>query len=241
MTMNFTINPLRFSRMLLLDIVASARPLIIIAASVLVLALLAGFSGNAIGNTFFGMVLFIGGVLITSSSFADLHDPRRCTAYLMLPASMLEKFLSRALLSSVGYTIAATALVWLSSCAASGLCRMMRGASLSFIDLTHPQIWKSICAFLVLQSLFLFGAVLFRKHAFIKTILGVGLLLLLLMILSGVMFNLGFFDAFRKGMDFSGNAQIDVLGNPVVNAVMKYVLPPFLWIAAFFKHSRTVV
>ena len=46
------------------------------------------------------LVLFSGGILLTSRSFKELHDPVKSLPWLLLPASLLEKTLARILLTT---------------------------------------------------------------------------------------------------------------------------------------------
>ena len=65
-------------------------------------------------EVFVPIVLFGGGFIITSLSFIELGDPVRRSAYLMVPASTLEKLATRLLLTLVGFPLAVIALYWVS-------------------------------------------------------------------------------------------------------------------------------
>src|SRR6056297_1494334 len=53
----------------------------------------------------FSTILFIGGFLATSSIFKEVHRRESAQSYLMLPASPLEKVISRILISNIGWIL----------------------------------------------------------------------------------------------------------------------------------------
>jgi hypothetical protein len=235
----FLFNPVRFLAIVRLDLAAASRPLSIIAAGALAIALLAGMAGTGVGDGFFGILLFIGGILVTSAACADLHEPRSCAAHLLLPASVLEKFSSRALLSSIGFAAGSVAAVWLCSFAASEVTQLARGAGTPIFSPLRESVWKSVCSYLSLQSVFLLGAYFFRKHAFIKTVLAVALLFLGFAVIAGTLFHLGLFESLKNGLVFSTAMNGGFSNSPVLSALETWVMPPILWVLAFWRFART--
>lgn len=130
----------------------------------------AGIGSNAYAG-WFAALLFIWGFIISSRVFRDLHDKTRNEAFLLLPASALEKTLSRLLLVTVGfvlYLLLFTSLVSLLAEAVNAMWLGARGASFRPFD---AVVWASIGHYAILQSVFFLGAAWFRKNHFAKTVL----------------------------------------------------------------------
>lgn len=118
-----------------------------------------------------GVLLFVWGPIAASRSFLEIHSKSRNEAYLLLPASALEKVLARALLITLifgTYAIVFVALVaWLSA----GVRMLIHGES---TVLFFPSMFtnsKTLAFFFLTQSLFFLGGSWFRKQQFFKTIL----------------------------------------------------------------------
>ena len=140
-------------------------------------------------NPFHGMffpVALIGGFLFTSTLFAELPDKPRAHAYLTLPISTLERWAVRVLMSTVGYAVVALLGYFLVSLLGAGIRVLILGKSaLHFVP--QEGVWQAIRAYLVTSSLFLFGAVYFRRWNALKVILSLaGLFLGLALIAVGV-------------------------------------------------------
>lgn len=119
----------------------------------------------------FGRILIIGGIIGTSSIFKEIHRRENAHSYLMLPASPLEKVVSRILLSNIGWIL--LTLIWYSlySYLSAGITELL-------VDQHHPlfnpfnrQIGLVCAHYIVLQSIFLVGAVCFKKSHLFKTLL----------------------------------------------------------------------
>ena len=116
-------------------------------------------------------VLFLGGFWVTGKIFKEIHNKERSLAWLMLPASTLEKFTSRLFLSTVVFIAGSMLLCFLSSVISEGVNWIMFG---NVHPLFNPFDWfvlRCCAVYIVLQSPFLVGAVYFKKHALPKTIL----------------------------------------------------------------------
>ena len=113
-------------------------------------------------------VLYVGGFMLTSVAFNDLHDRQRAHLVLMLPCSNLDRFISKWFLTSIGYAMGTLALYYL------------------FLFLTKnisefsPGLWGSIGNYVILQSIVLLGAITFKKNALIKTALFVSIVFIFL-------------------------------------------------------------
>ena len=143
-------------------------------------------AGSDFHAAFFPLVLFAGGVLFTSSLFAELADKPRAHAYLTLPISMLERWTVRVLLSTVGYAAVALVAYFLVTLLGSGISQLIRGQSHPAFA-PSPDDWRVVLGYLVSSSVFLFGAVYFRRWNAFKVVMSLaGLFLGLALVAAGV-------------------------------------------------------
>ena len=133
----------------------------------------------------------------------------RAIAYLTLPISTLERWAVRVLISTVGYAAVALVGYFLVTLLGAGIGQLIRGQS-------HPvfapsvDVWRWILAYLLTSSLFLFGAVYFRRWNALKVILALaGLWLGLALIAAGL--------AWLLFSDFTGN--FDLVVENIVAAI----------------------
>ena len=124
------------------------------------------FSGYRQGfhNALYSVFLFCGGFIVTSRAFSDLHDKTQGIAFLTLPASLFEKLFGRWLIASVGYAIYMLLLFFLVFMLAALYGRL-------FVPVNWHEILDSLKYYLLLQPVFLLGAIYFKKSALTKTIL----------------------------------------------------------------------
>ena len=135
---------------------------------------------------FFPLALVVGGLLFTSKLFADLHDKPRAHAYLTLPISTLERWAVRLLVSTIGYAAAALVGYFLVTLLGAGVSQLTWGRSHG-IFAPDADAWRTVLAYLVSSSLFLFGAVYFRRWQAFKVILAIsGLCLGLALLTAGL-------------------------------------------------------
>jgi hypothetical protein len=114
-------------------------------------------------------LLFIGGFIVTSMIFKELHFNGQSVFYLTLPGSSLEKFLSKLLVSSLGYAFGSLFFYTAVSSAAEGINRLIFGSWQPFFNPFTREVLLFVAVYLVTQAVFLVGSVYFRKLAFIKT------------------------------------------------------------------------
>jgi hypothetical protein len=131
-------------------------------------------------NPMYYPLLFIGGYIVTSLTFKELHLNGQSVFYLTLPGSGLEKFLSKLLVTSVGYAFGSLFFYTAISSAAEGINRLIFGYGHPFFNPFEGTTMTVIAVYLVTQAVFLVGSVYFRKLAFIKTnlyiwLFGIGL------------------------------------------------------------------
>ncbi|MEE4176944.1 MAG: hypothetical protein V2I46_05485 [Bacteroides sp.] len=173
-------NTFSFNRLFLLgkrQVVGNFSGLLIafaaIAGSLLVIALLTGYSSPTsllnIGPLFY-VVLFIGGFVFTSNIFAELHSPQKSIPFLTLPVSKLERLVNAWLLTAILFPI----LAFIAFSLVLLLAYLILGIPIpagAFAMLWSAKALKIVILYFITQSIFLFGAVYFRKHNFLKTLL----------------------------------------------------------------------
>jgi hypothetical protein len=117
------------------------------------------------------LLLYISGLIVSSRVFREMHDPGKSFTYITLPGSQLEKFASRLISTSIGYVIG-TLIVYSAIAAVSELFnQLLFGYTHDFLNPFSRVFLIGSAAFIVIQSLFLAGAVFFKKNSLIKTIL----------------------------------------------------------------------
>jgi len=114
-------------------------------------------------------LLFIGGYIVTSLTFKELHLNGQSVLYLTLPGSSLEKYLSKLVVTSAGYAFGSLFFYTAVSSAAEGINRLIFGYGHPFFNPFERFTLIAIAVYLVTQAVFLVGSVYFRKLAFIKT------------------------------------------------------------------------
>lgn len=226
------------------DLVQHSRAVLTGAGSAAALVLVIGVTtarnahGGALHAGLFPLVLAIGGVLFTSSLFTDLHDKPRAHAYLTLPVSTLERWLVRLLLSTIGVAAAAVAGYFLAALLGAGVSELIWGRSPG-VFVPGADAWRAVLSYLVTSSLFLFGAVYFRRwHAF-KVVLSVAAAWLALMLLAAALAWLLFpalFAALDHDPDLTEIAPH--LTGPIVQGAKIFywaVMAPLFWFLTFLR------
>ena len=181
------------------------------------------FSPEPTGSEFhaalFPLALVAGGFLFTSTLFAELPD--KAHAYLTLPISTIERWAVRVLLSTVGYAAVALAGYFLVTLLGAGLSQLIRGWS-------HPIFapsmddWRVVLGYLVTSSLFLFGAVYFRRWNALKVVLSLaGIALGLVLIAVGLAYLLFF--------EFRGDVHLMVETAPQIGEALEAGAKVFFW------------
>ncbi len=167
----------RFALLLQRDFHSGYRGVLIamaaVGGSVIVISALTMFQGPAAGfhlNLFVNL-LFIGGYIVTSLAFKEMHQNGRAHLYMTLPGSALEKFGSKLLVTSAGYALGAVVFYTAVAAASEGINRLIFGYGHPFFNPLSREVLLLLAVYLVTQGVFLAGAVFFRRFAFLKTAL----------------------------------------------------------------------
>ncbi|MBI9109196.1 MAG: hypothetical protein JEZ04_20795 [Spirochaetales bacterium] len=197
----------------------------------------------------FGSILFLFGFIFTSTAFREAHKKLLNHDYLMLPASTLEKFVAKLMFSSVGFAVASVLVYWVFSLIGKLVVEVFLGAYYPDFFIFDKIIWQMIGHYFILQSIFMLGAVWFRKGNFIRTIISLILFSIILSVLSSLVAWLVFNDYFwtfvrgdfNFNIDFSSGfdmQRLEVLGGGVLTLfkiIYFGLLAPVCWFGSWLK------
>jgi hypothetical protein len=273
-------NGKRFGRLLLRELAYGYRGLLIAMAAVaggvilisaigaLGMGLRGAPAGLVQGDGYFGFfqeLLFLGGFITTSLAFREVWQNGSGIAYLTLPGSVLEKFVVKLLVTSVGF--AAGTLVFMSATAAASeaLDRLVFGVGHGFFNPFTPAVFQAVARYLVLQSFFLLGSIWFRKLAFVRTVLWIALFGAAIGILAAIALRIGLSHHLASGggrmgslrlggwaFDLNGAGMQDLftpgargytgaMAFKVAAEALFIALAPASWAAAYFRLGEAEV
>ncbi len=196
-------------------------------------------------------VLFNGGLILTSRSYRELHDPLQGLSWLLLPASLLEKTLARIALTTLVLVAGSMLLYLVFSVVSEGLNLLLFDRRHPLFFPFDPLVLKGVLLYMAIQAPFLLGAVYFRKHALSKTVLSLlgFLLLLALGILLGARLILGspfgtmnaeaLLDAADPGAVWMRLGRIGSAAGIAGKTVLLGVMPLICWATCYFRLKET--
>ena len=129
-------------------------------------------------NPLFIIGLMLGGLVLTSMIFSDMHHPDECYFYLMQPISNFERFLSRYLISGPMFYLYFVVLYYLFEVIALFLSNYSIGGSAQFFEYGDSVIRETSRIYFAAHAVVLLGAIYFRSYSLVKIILtlaGLGL------------------------------------------------------------------
>ncbi|MBK8809067.1 MAG: hypothetical protein IPO21_21525 [Bacteroidales bacterium] len=116
-------------------------------------------------------VVFIGGLIYTSTIFGELNKPLKSMFYIMLPATILEKLLASWALSSILLLLSSILLTYILNLVFIVIGMSFLSTDVMVVNLFTSDALEFYTAYLFLHSLFFMGAVAFKRLNFFKTIL----------------------------------------------------------------------
>ena len=216
----------------------------------MVLVALAPTSGSwRAHELFIPGILYVGGLVLISYSFVELDDPVRRSAYLLVPASTLEKMTARLVLTLVAFPVACLMLYWATSLVGAGLGSLIWEESFDVYNPFTEETWRLLTVYPLVHSIFFLGAVWFRKSTVFKTMLAVVVAQIGLVIVTAFIFRVVFFDFFQ-GMSFepSQEFRLNIVDagwltsdlSARIGKVFTYLLfGPWLWAIAYLRLADT--
>ncbi len=251
----------RFSKVIRNEFALNTRSLFITVGAIAGLLLLINIASVRTSNTWdfhviwYPLVLMIGGHVITSLSFKEMHDREKGYTYITLPASQIEKYLSKLIITSIGYVVISLAGYFLFSLLSTGVTELFFGMSHGLFIPFNPIVWQFIGLYIATHAVTFFGAVFFKKLHLLNTILwltiiGIGLGFIALGIAKLVFW--GWFPGFAIEINddmikFATGAQRMELQNffdnllATVKVLFYFIFPAFFWTTGYFRLRETEV
>lgn len=195
--------------------------------------------------------MVIWGCISASTAFSALHDKNNNEAYLLLPASSLEKVLINLLVSSLVLPLAIIVLISVTSVISEGVTGLIFGSSFQPLNPFYGLHFKVWGYTVIAQALFFLGSAWFRKAHFIKTVLTLIIGSIALGLLSGVFFRIVFASYFDGFWDMRMvNIDIESLMINRYPGLMNFlstsgrivfygILAPFCWFTAWLRVKET--
>ena len=260
--MNDTFSTRRLWLLLRGDFITGWRPLLTISAAlagvILVAAMIvptrhafdADFHGGPVFHrALFTAALFLWGAIASSRAFRPLHDKTRNEAWLLLPATALEKMLARLLAVTVGLVAWLLVFCTAVSVVVESLNLLLVGERHAFFDPFDPVVWDRISLYIVLQSLYFLGGAWFRRAHFIKTTLAITLATVALAVLAVITFRIAFGDIHMNVHLHTRNLSYVLEAEPwlysgtadAVLLVFKVLLPVACWCIAWMRIEEAQV
>jgi hypothetical protein len=186
--------------------------------------------------------LFLGGFIITSTAFSELHKPEKSSHYITLPASGFEKVFTSWLSTSVIFVLVAVSFFYAAWYVTSVLAFFLTNTPMATINFIDAELWKIIGIYFAVQPVFFLGAIYFKGYNFLKTLLALFVIsfahsifqtLFSLIVFGEMVFNNSFDNANWNG---SGGFFLDLLG--VLKIFGLYILPPFLLIVSYIRFNE---
>lgn len=115
----------------------------------------------------------LGGLVLTSMIFNEIHTPTKAFHFLTLPATSWEKLTAAWFTGTVIYTITTMASIFVLSVVIETVKGINTGVWSSFFVFNPftSEIFGTVLLYFFYQSIFLLGAVYFQKNNFLKTLL----------------------------------------------------------------------
>ena len=246
--MNDQLSWQRLARVLRVDVMRSGRSALVILGTAAGVALGVSLGGAYDGDVgqgstfyraFFIAALFAWGTIATSGCFNDMHGRATNTAFLLLPASALEKTLSRLLIYTVGVIASLLVLTTVLSWLLESINSLWIGERREFFSPFDALAWSLLPHYLVAQSLLFLGAAWFRKLQYVKTLGAVIAIVIGLSAVAGFLIWL-----VDPTPCMNANCEQFVLFDWVTDAApvaYLYLLPPVCWFVAWLRVSEAQV
>lgn len=260
MKLNNILSPQRLLYLLKRDILSNINTALIafgaLTAVIYLISAIMAYNNAPSGQLYFSLftnILFAGGFIVTSMIFKEIHKKETAQNYLLLPASNFEKFISRLLISTIGFALITVAGVSLISYLSEGVNLLIFKRHNVFFNPFTKTVWVLIAHYIVAQSFFFLGAVFFRKFHFIKTINIIFLIQISLSIITVLFIRIIFFDFF-EGFFGLNEVSIQIQWNALkinpetvriwVNTgkILYWVIPaPLFWTISYFRIKEAEV
>jgi hypothetical protein len=190
--------------------------------------------------TLFLVILFISGFWISSKAFHVLHTGQLARNYLLLPATQLEKFISRLFLTSIGLAVLGVTIYFFLSLLISGLVWVFYRASVPLFVFTSAKLWHGITTYCILQAVVLLASIYFRNHCLLKLLLTLVIIKLsiffLTILISGIFLNHTITDSpFAISQMMFIFTPAKYFGEELISRIFWLGLAPFCWWVSYVR------
>lgn len=184
----------------------------------------------------FGVMLFIGGVFITSLSFIDLRSKMKAHFYLLTPSSTFEKFLINLVITLIGYMTFMIVSYFVYSHLFNWIVDTAYSIPFKAIDFSNKELLIAFKVFVFVHSLFYLGSVYFKKFPLILTPIATFIIVSLLMIFSQILKKIIFQCVdIESQVDAANMEDFLNLYKDIGKIILFYVLPPIFWYITYLK------
>jgi hypothetical protein len=176
-------------------------------------------------------IIFICGFIFTSMFFSEFRNTPKAMFYLSLPVSNFERLLVAWLLTSPILVIVSSLILYITNVLGVFIAT---GNYLNIQPFFTTEYFHSILNYMLIQPIFLFGSVVFKKNNFLKTVLSIigTFVFLILYSMINARFILGSLGgAHNIHINFN---QYSLIGNSLFLYSWILLLPFFL-IVSYFK------
>lgn len=187
--------------------------------------------------------IFIGGLIFTSKIFSELNNQRTSMFYITLPASTLEKLLASWFLTSFLFLGFSIILAYVINIVVSLFSGMFFSTEILIVNLFSLNALKFYAAYLFFNTIFILGAVTFRRNNFLRTVFAMTLFVLIAgtmaIISAGLFFGDMLFSGYFENMTITSESYMMCSHNSttgsIIHAFIYLILTGFLLTVAFFK------
>lgn len=188
-------------------------------------------NGLAGMREFYTVIFVITGLIFTSQVFMELHAPNQAYAFLTLPVSTLEKLIGSWFITSPLYVLVFTAATY----AIYLISSLVSGFAVSPASFFTQDFLYNIGSYMVIQTIFLWGASFFRKNNFLKTVLSLLLLFISLGLWGGLLIWLFYGQEINvTGADAEIEATVENILKPAMQFLYWGVLGPYMLVTTYF-------
>ncbi len=233
----------------ILNLRSVVTAILTISGITVVIMLLSMIDSNSRGvhEGLYPTILFIGGFAVAAGSFKGMHSRTMVLDWLMLPASMEEKFLSRLLVISLGYWFLTTLVYFLASVAGAVLSQLLFGDGITNIfNPLSAEVFRMLPHYIILQSVFFAGGAVYRKHQLLKTIMTIAAGFILYGLFSALIVRIliGGYGNYTHTIDFSRSFSLPLFNSTrktggqlftVIRILYYGLLTPFCWLVAYLR------
>lgn len=201
-------------------------------------------SGRIHHNETFGIILLLGGFVFSSFAFYELHHKEKGMHYLLTPASQLEKWLSRFILTSGTFALFIWLLYGLSTIIFSAITNSIWELPVTPFEWLGEDTLFLLRIYLVLQSIFIAGSIFLGRLSFVTTPITIGVIGLLLFLLTIAYIRIlliGITDGwdlspnadYRNSTEWRNTVQFTLI--PMLEQVFWWTLAPFFWVVSYVR------